>query len=143
MRFVATTLAFIMFFLTSCESRAVSGAGIIAMEVGNLNPVEVGILTPSKKFIFTHSDEFICRGTMVGDGHLSIDPSDAVGYYWDSKGERLEVAVFREVGDYTIYVSDNLETEAENSSAITKKYTAKRSLKTVVNVGDCKPVRSK
>ncbi|MCA0198708.1 MAG: hypothetical protein LCH59_11425 [Proteobacteria bacterium] len=114
-------------FSASCESRTpLSEVADISMKIGNLNPVEVGILTPSNKFILLKSEEFVCQGVVVKDEVLSIDPSRATGYYWSPQGGRDEVVVFSEVGSYTIYVADNLETEIENSASITKQYTNKR-----------------
>lgn len=124
--FVALSII-VTVFSTSCESRTTSaGVTDISMKIGSLNPVEVGVVTPGKKFIFLRSEEFACQGVAVKDGFLSIDPSRATGYYWNSEGQRSEVVVFSEVGTYTIQVADNLETEIENSTSISKQYTSER-----------------
>ena len=136
MRLSSIILGLIVTIPTSCGSRSAHDSVVISMDVGSLSPVEVGVLTPSKKFIFTYSDEFQCQGTIVKTGRVSIEPSNATGYFWNPDGERREVAVFGEVGTHTIYVSNNLETEFENSSTISKKYTNERPIK-IATPGSC------
>ena len=138
MRIVALILCLMAAMSASCGSRAAHDASTISIEIGSLSPVEVGAVTPSKKFIFMYSGEFRCRGTTIKNGRVSIEAFDAVGYYWDPQGQRLEVPVFGEVGVYTIYVSDNLETETENSSAITKEFVRQKPFKTSASLGGCK-----
>jgi hypothetical protein len=111
----------------------------ISMKIGDLNPVEVGVLTPSEKFIFLRSDESTCQGLVIKDGVLLIDSSIATGYYWDAEGERNAVAVFSEIGTYTIYAADNLETEFDNSSAISRQYINKRK-RSIDALNTCKPL---
>lgn len=140
MRAVVVIFGLIIPWLVSCGSQAAHDPSPISIEVGDLRPVEVGVLTPSKKFIYTYSDEFRCRGTTKMNWRILIEPASAVGYYWNPQGERLEVAVFEEVGVYTIYVSDNLETETENSSAITKGYVSQKRSMATMTPGSCQPV---
>lgn len=135
--FVALSIV-VTAFPVSCESRtSLAEVADISMKIGGLNPVEVGVFTPDKKFVFLRSEEFACQGVVVKDGLLSIDPSRATGYYWNSEGKRDEVVVFSEVGIYTIYVADNLETETENSASITRQYANKRKHE-LAALGSCK-----
>lgn len=136
-RICAVILGLIAAVPASCGSQTVHSTGVVSMDIGGLSPVEIGVLTPSRRFIFMYSDEFKCRGVSIKDGRVTIETSNAVGYYWDLRGERREVAVFAEAGAYTIFVSDNLETETENSSAITRRYVNKNPQKTTVSSGGC------
>lgn len=121
MRSISLVLSLLILFPTGCASRNIPDANIF-LDVGHLNPIEIGVLTPDKRFVFLYSDEFHCSGITVSNGRVLIEPSKATGYFWNSDGKRSEVAIFQKKGLYIVYASENLETEIENSSAITMEY---------------------
>lgn len=69
---------------------------------------------------FLRSVDFTCQGLEVAGGAITIDRARATGYYWNPQGERSEVVAFPDVGDYRLYVADNLETETEGSASLVK-----------------------
>ena len=121
-RLCLALLSLIVPLSASCKPKGVAGEESLSIDIGNLKQAEIGVLTPSKKFIFLRTNEFQCQGLSINDGQVLIDPSVSTGYYWDQDGRRNTVATFAERGVFAIYVSDNLETEPENSSAISKIY---------------------
>lgn len=136
---LSLALISLMGFLPACygSKGQVGSHESLSIEIGNLSPIEVGVLTPSKKFIFLRTDEIKCQGLSINGKTVLIDPSASMGYYWDSNGKESIVPVFAEQGVFTIYVSDNLETEFENSSAISKTYLNKQSSKRPVSSNSC------
>ncbi|MBB4126108.1 hypothetical protein GGR77_001398 [Xanthomonas translucens] len=110
---------------------------VISIEIGKLSRVEVGVLTPSGKFIFLRDDEVNCQGVSVVGGKVVIVPSKSAGIYWDSEGKGNLTTAFAESGIFTIYVSDDLETELDNSSSVSKRYVNKNNYKASVSADSC------
>jgi hypothetical protein len=78
---------------------------------------DVAVLDPHGRFLWMRSEDMHCSGLTYANGRISIFPGKAYGRYWDN-GTSRDVPVFSEAGIYTIYVSDNLETELDNSAAV-------------------------
>lgn len=57
--------------------------------------------------------------------------------YWDSQGKEHVVAAFSEVGTFTIYVADNLETEPDEAFATKQRYVNKHPSQMTVAAHAC------
>ena len=91
--------------------------GIFSIRINLNGPIDVGVVKPSGEFFFLVGGGFECPGTAYADHRLTIDTNRAAGI---SSGEKPEVSlVFDRAGEYKILVSDNLETELNNSYSTT------------------------
>ncbi|WP_369939159.1 hypothetical protein [Xanthomonas medicagonis] len=132
-------LAIALFFLLpSCGAAENKKKEVISIEIGKLSPVEVGVMTPGGRFIFLRNDGVNCQGVSVLDGKVLIVPSKSVGIYWDSEGAQNLTATFAEPGVFTVYVSDNLETEFDNSSSISRRYVNNGNYKASISADSCR-----
>ena len=100
--------------------------GIFSAKVDLNGPIEIGVINPHGDFFVLARNGIYCPGVTYADHRLSIRPSDAIGVAW-SEGGATERFVFDRVGRYEIIVSDNLETELENSFSLTYKIDVQRS----------------
>lgn len=122
--------------------RDVDPAQVVRIDVGNIEPIKVGVLTPSGKFLFLRGSGMQCEGVSVTGGQVVVTPAIAAGMYWDSQGKEHVVAAFSEVGTFTIYVSDNLETEQDGAFATKHRYVNQHPSHMVVSAGACQKRKS-
>ncbi|MBO9827455.1 hypothetical protein J7373_04235 [Xanthomonas sp. A2111] len=112
------------------------------IDVGNVDPIEVGILAPSGRFLFLLNSETQCQGVSATGGRVVVTPAAAAGMYWDAEGKEHVVAAFSEVGTFTIYVSDNLETEQDGAFGTKHRYVNPHPSHMVVSAGACQKRKS-
>jgi len=80
----------------------------------------VGVVDTQGRFFLLADSEIHCRGiSFVENGEIVIDIKRSVGVRWNNSAKRHVEYVFSTGGDYKIVVSDNLETEQENSKSRT------------------------
>ncbi|WP_125825497.1 hypothetical protein ACCP16_14200 [Xanthomonas citri pv. malvacearum] len=83
--------------------------------IGLQSPVEVGIVNPQGDFFWLMSSSVLCPGVSYDAGKLNLELSGLSGIEFDEKGGVVSRNVFVMPGVYKVMVSDNLETELENS----------------------------
>jgi len=97
----------------------------LSYQIGSIDPVEVGVKTPSGRLIYLYTADYKCAGTWLSDGYVHIDAERASAVYWQ-EGKRRYVLAFDRPGLYEVYISDNLETELDNSDTTIYRYQRKQ-----------------
>jgi len=97
----------------------------LSYQIGGIDPVQVGVKTPSGRLIYLYDTEYKCAGTWLSDGYVHIDTERASAIYWQD-GKRRYVHAFDRLGLYEVYISDNLETELDNSDTTIYRYQRKQ-----------------
>lgn len=111
--FIAGMISFDCFAIGTYKA-----SDVVAIKTNGNYYSEIGVATPDGKFIFLKGEGFSCPGIWEKDSSIFIDTASVVGYYWNSSGQKEQIAPFSGRGEFKIYLSDNLETEAENAYTV-------------------------
>ena len=80
---------------------------------------DVAIVDPDGQFLVVADEGIRCNGiTIASDGKIFLDIRQTRGVRWGSDGLAYTQYVFHKTGKYRIIVTDNLETELENSMSL-------------------------
>jgi len=81
-------------------------------------PEKAAIINPKGEFIIVHSpeDNIILNGYSTGE-ILQLDLNALSGQRWTS-GSPETVKAFPSIGNYKLYLANNLETEPENTNSL-------------------------
>lgn len=90
-----------------------------------VSPVHVGVRTPEGKMVYLLDANYACAGVSVKSGRVYIDTVSASAAAWRD-GKLGFVSAFPRAGKYQIYVSDNLETEADSADTWIYPYVVRR-----------------
>jgi len=92
------------------------------------HPDKIAILTPDDNWFYIQGNgikkQLMPKEDFIKSSTLSIDPATIEGTHWVDGKEKIS-PVFTKKGIYSIYLSDNLETEIDNSLTFIKKIELK------------------
>ena len=101
---------------------------IITLSLPIPHPKKMSVRTPAATWfvIYDPSEQIshIASPNFSTATSLDIDINSQLGTTWIDGNKQIE-PIFKEKGEYLIYLADNLETEPENTFHFSEKYTLK------------------
>lgn len=102
----------------------VKNKGKFSISLPKNHPDKLAIATPDGNWFYIQGNgikkQLMSKEAFIKAVALSIDPNTLKGTHWVD-GKATTSAVFTKTGIYSIYLSDNLETEIDNSLTYIKK----------------------
>lgn len=144
MKKLTTCIYFSLFlFVTGCDKQSATTSNTLefnnsislvtrdqsfTLKLPNNHPDKLAISSPDNVWFYLQdkslSKQFMQEKTFIKSDTITIIPKTLIATQWIEGKETLS-PVFTKNGTYSIYLSDNLETEIENSLTFIKKIELK------------------
>lgn len=102
----------------SVNPKILSRESVLRINFPKDRPSNLAIQSPEGNWYIVHSQEekiyVVPYERFSVDAYIDIPISSTKGLIWED-GKKKEQLVFQNLGEYTLYIVDNLETELENT----------------------------